>query len=127
MKKRLLLFLDPDIRNMSVKEVAKPKYFFHLKGLFQKEIEKKEFRGRVGHLGKGRRVLAAETYCNYWASLRACIKKAYPSILDTFPKDVGKLKHNEKISKADIFYTDEEIKRLWETPVFDERNYYKNS
>tara|TARA_R100001440_G_scaffold5656_2_gene12030 strand:+ start:620 stop:1786 length:1167 start_codon:yes stop_codon:yes gene_type:complete len=124
--KRLLNFLDSDIKKKSIKEVAEPKYFFYIKSLFQNEIEEKKYRGRVGHKGRGKRIMTAQSYINYWSSLRACIKKAYPQHIDTFPKDIGHLKTNEKLGKSDIFYTNEEIKRLWETPVFDERNYYKN-
>ena len=124
--KRILMFLDKDIKTKSVKEVAQPKYFHSLKELFQEEMEEKKFRGRVGHLGKGRRILRASSYITYWGSIRASIRKAYPKHLDFLPKDIGHLTTDEKISKSDIFYTDEEIKRLWETPVFDERNYYKN-
>ena len=89
-------------------------------------MEVKKFRGKVGHLGKGKRILKAGTYITYWGCFRACVRKAYPEHLDIMPKDIGHMVTKEKISKADIFYTDEEIKRLWDTPVFDERNYYKN-
>ena len=124
--KRLLMFFDSDIKEMTIKEVAKVKYFHNMRSLFQSEIEEKKYRGRVGHLGKGKRIMTASSYISYWSSFRASIRKAYPKYIEILPRDIGHLRTKEKITKADIFYTEEEIKRLWDTPVFDERNYYKN-
>lgn len=71
--KRILIFLDSEISEMTIEQVADIKYLHSLKELFQKEIEEKKFRGKSGHQGKGKKVLKAATYCSYWASFKAAI------------------------------------------------------
>jgi len=111
--KKLLQFIDPGLAFKEINEIASPKSIYKLRSEFQKELNNKNF-------GK----LKESTYATYWSEIRSIIRKCYPVYLDKYPNYFGSLKY-KITSKSHIIYNDEDLKRLWNTPVFDPRGYHK--
>jgi len=115
--KRLLSFLDSKIVFMDVTEVANKRYINALKNLFQCDVKNKTYKGNYKQL-KG------STYANYWCQFKIILRKCYPAYIDEFPKYFGTLKYKQS-TKSQIVYSDDDLKALWKTPVFDLRGYHK--
>ena len=111
--KKLLLFINPNLAFKAIHEISKPKSLHKLRLLFQKELENKKYKN-----------LKESTYATYWSEIKSVIRKCYPVYLGKYPAYIGNLKY-KITSKSHIIYTDEDLKRLWTTPVFDIRGYHK--
>ena len=118
--RRFLIYLDESIIKRSIQDVCKPKYIHTLKLLIQKSLDSRTYLGFKGNRNKPKPIKVG-TYILYWSEFKSLIRKAYPLYIDDYPNYIGCLKKpkNSVLSKSHIIYRNEELKILWNTPVFE--------